>query len=740
MKPILRGAVSVLMVLAASGVPRHAAAQIRAFHVSLGGNDANPGTNEAAPFATLERARDAIRDLKRTAGLPAGGVTVWIRGGAYARTNTFEVTGPDSGAPGSPVVYRARIGETVRIHGALPLPSAQFAPVTPMSPVWSRLDSSARPHIVQLDLRSLGITNYGVLRKRGFGSSHALAAMELFFDGEALPPARWPDEGECSGTATQSSRQAVVNVHGSPLPDVTGTYVADGLRDGVNAFRRQGLIAGRQYHLYRHRWPYGGVTNVAWFLAAQTNGYPSSAAPWWSAYAQELHDMRPANGAAGGLTFRDPGLIKNGFAYVASSTASNRFGYAGDRPRRWTQAEDPWFHGFWMHLWADFHLPASAIDTTARTVTFPADVPYGIAVSAPYYAENLLEEITRPGEWHLQRHTGILYAWPPCNPAGREIFVSMMETPLVHAIDTTNTIFRNLTFEMTRGELIRVTRGTHNRILDCVLRNAGTYAAVLTGGTRNGVAGCEVSGSGDGAIQISGGERTGLAGCGNYAHGNTIHHYGRWSWMYAPGVRSMAGGVGLRVSNNLLRDAPHTAILVEPGNYTTVELNEVHDVCKWASDAGAVYTGRDLGARGTILRHNFIHNISSPLGPDGCGVQGIYLDDCISGIEVYGNILYRIMHLGIQHGGGRDVRMENNILVRCGSGLGADARGIGWMMTRGSSHGVWRSLQSLPYRSALWAEAFPECSAIPDDWGVVSNGNWMAPGGSVEIATVWAAA
>ncbi|MBU4459441.1 MAG: hypothetical protein KJ579_02645, partial [Verrucomicrobia bacterium] len=102
MKPILRGAVSVLMVLAASGVPRHAAAQIRAFHVSLGGNDANPGTNEAAPFATLERARDAIRDLKRTAGLPAGGVTVWIRGGAYARTNTFEVTGPDSGAPGSP--------------------------------------------------------------------------------------------------------------------------------------------------------------------------------------------------------------------------------------------------------------------------------------------------------------------------------------------------------------------------------------------------------------------------------------------------------------------------------------------------------------------------------------------------------------------------------------------------------------------------------------------------------------
>ncbi|MDH7504119.1 MAG: hypothetical protein QHJ82_15585, partial [Verrucomicrobiota bacterium] len=42
------------------------------FHVSPAGSDSNPGT-ASSPFATLERARDAVRELKREKGLPAGG-------------------------------------------------------------------------------------------------------------------------------------------------------------------------------------------------------------------------------------------------------------------------------------------------------------------------------------------------------------------------------------------------------------------------------------------------------------------------------------------------------------------------------------------------------------------------------------------------------------------------------------------------------------------------------------------
>ena len=59
-----------------------------AFYVATNGNDAWSGTLPApnsagtdGPFATLERARDAIRTLNRMGQLPAGDITVWLRGG-----------------------------------------------------------------------------------------------------------------------------------------------------------------------------------------------------------------------------------------------------------------------------------------------------------------------------------------------------------------------------------------------------------------------------------------------------------------------------------------------------------------------------------------------------------------------------------------------------------------------------------------------------------------------------------
>ena len=50
----------------------------REFYVALDGDDGNQGT-KGAPFATLDRARDAVRQIKASDGLPAGGITVWIR-------------------------------------------------------------------------------------------------------------------------------------------------------------------------------------------------------------------------------------------------------------------------------------------------------------------------------------------------------------------------------------------------------------------------------------------------------------------------------------------------------------------------------------------------------------------------------------------------------------------------------------------------------------------------------------
>src|SRR5207249_5929857 len=76
------------------------------FYVATNGSDANPGTR-AKPFATLERARDAARNLGQGHSDRRSGSTIWLRSGDYVRTNALELTTADSGAAGAPVVWRA---------------------------------------------------------------------------------------------------------------------------------------------------------------------------------------------------------------------------------------------------------------------------------------------------------------------------------------------------------------------------------------------------------------------------------------------------------------------------------------------------------------------------------------------------------------------------------------------------------------------------------------------------------
>ena len=698
------------------------------FYVSTNGSDNNSGAFDS-PFATFEGVRGAIRTLKQQSGLPSGGVTVWLRGGLYERTNAFALTSADSGSATAPVTYRGYPGEPVRIHGAKRLEPAWFVPVPTNSVAWLRLDPGARGHVLQLDLPAHGITNFGVLRPRGFGSSSTLAALELFYNHQPMQLARWPDVNENAGASAQTYTNISLRLFGSPVPDVSGTYTNAGLADGVNKYARAGLVNGSQYNLYRLTWVYLGNSYTAWFLTTQASGYPASSVPFWYVYTPGLNDLSPANGAAGTVSFADPARVENGFAYVASTTTATNFICAQDRPRRWTQAEEPWFHGYWQYLWADYHVRAANIDTNSGLVTL-ATTPgsYGLAPLAPYYALNLLEEIAVPGEWYLNRSTGTLYFWPPSAPSGAEIYVSMLEAPLVSLNAAAYVTFKDLTFEMSRGDLVSIQNGQSNALQRCVLRNAGNCAAKVSG-YGSGLDRCEISAPGDDGVVLAGGNRSLLTASGNYVRNCRIHGFSRWTWTYAPAVKLNSGSVGLLVAHNLMYDAPHTAILLEPGNNHVVEYNEIHDVCRWSSDAGAIYTGRDLGARGTVIRYNFLHDIGSSF--TGYGTQGIYLDDCISGIRVYGNVLYRIATYAVQNGGGRDNLIENNVMARCGAALNGDARGLGWMMANGGSSNVWWNLQNLPYRGSVWSNAFPGCAAIPTNWSTAVAENWLAPGGCV---------
>jgi len=163
------------------------------FHVAAGGDDGNPGT-EARPFASLERAREAVRALGGAGALPAVGVTVWIKPGTYARPQTWEFTSADSGTENAPVCYRASAGGEVRLQAWRLVKPADFAPVT-KAEIVARLDAAARGKVVQLDFAALGFKNIGPFPKV-FNNGGGLC--ELFFNGRRMPLSRWPNEGFAS--------------------------------------------------------------------------------------------------------------------------------------------------------------------------------------------------------------------------------------------------------------------------------------------------------------------------------------------------------------------------------------------------------------------------------------------------------------------------------------------------------------------------------------------------------------
>ena len=115
----LRLATTILAYLLVSATSTTAAD----FYVSPNGNDAWSGTLAKAndlgndgPFATIERARDAVRQLKTNGGLKED-VKIVLRGGTHCLTETMELTPEDSGTENATIGYQAFPGETPIISG-----------------------------------------------------------------------------------------------------------------------------------------------------------------------------------------------------------------------------------------------------------------------------------------------------------------------------------------------------------------------------------------------------------------------------------------------------------------------------------------------------------------------------------------------------------------------------------------------------------------------------------------------
>ncbi len=134
------------------------------FYISIKGNDSWPGSKEQ-PFATFDAARNAVRAVLKRNGHDYG-VTVWVNGGIYRFTKTFHLDSLDSGGAKAPVVYRAVPGEKVHIMGGPELPPSAFIHVQDEK-ILKHLTPNAQKHVIQVNLKALGITDYGELKQYG---------------------------------------------------------------------------------------------------------------------------------------------------------------------------------------------------------------------------------------------------------------------------------------------------------------------------------------------------------------------------------------------------------------------------------------------------------------------------------------------------------------------------------------------------------------------------------------------
>ena len=166
------------------------AVQAITVYVAPTGNDAAPGT-EDRPFATLVRARDAVRELKAKGPSPQDGIVVDVRGGVYVFAQPLELSEADSGKASAPIVYRAHTGEDVRLLGGRIV--AGWSPVT-NSAVLARLDASARTNVWQADLRAMGITDFGRMESDASWTA-SRPGLQFFFDDKPMTLARWPNDG-----------------------------------------------------------------------------------------------------------------------------------------------------------------------------------------------------------------------------------------------------------------------------------------------------------------------------------------------------------------------------------------------------------------------------------------------------------------------------------------------------------------------------------------------------------------
>ena len=591
----------------------------KTYYVALDGDDSNDGTI-ANPFKTLEAARDKIR----TEG-SVGGVTVYIRGGEYARGESFELTEADSGTAENPIIYAAYPGETVTFTGQVTLDNSKFHAVTDQA-ILARLPQEARDKILVYDLKAEGIPS-GQLPKKIVFQGTEPAAPILYVDGAKQAVASYPNQ-----------------IEGQASIFIQATEIVD---------------------------------------------------PGW----QNLSPWDPD------LPTR-PGPV---LSYAGSPEEA--------RIDKWAQEDEVFIIGSLANEWETGTTLQSTVDATAKTITghYPVSITDRV-LNAPggFYGFNLLCELDVEGEYYIDRtlvdgeKTDKLYLYVgEAGLEGKDIKLDVLGAPFVAMDSVSYVSIQGIDFRGNLDSGITMKSCESCGVYDSDITGCSLYGVYIDEGHNNIVSGCNIHDLVSDAVYLSGGDYETLEPSSHIVENCEIARCNSGFVVY---------GVGQIVRRNYIHDLPYQAIGYS-GNDFLFEFNHIENACYNTSDAGVFYSGRNWTTRGTVIRYNYMYNITRGTGT----TFGIYCDDALSSIEAYGNIFDNFGMQGVALGGGRENIFHDNLYIDVpGWKINSDARTLSyeWFNTTDSVRGY----NEKPINNEYWSAKYPELAATyghlvlnPDD-------------------------
>lgn len=81
---------------------------------------------------------------------------------------------------------------------------------------------------------------------------------------------------------------------------------------------------------------------------------------------------------------------------------------------------------------------------------------YGARKGGAYYFYNVLDELDAPGEWYLDRETGMLYFYPPRDLRDARVEMTITTKSVLHLKNAHDLTFEGFTFRGTRGDAVTI--------------------------------------------------------------------------------------------------------------------------------------------------------------------------------------------------------------------------------------------------------------------------------------------